>query len=80
MVRQVMKPKASKGEGSKKEKSGKDGLSKAPGKTMPQMSGRALVGDGHPASNASGFGHGSAQCDGPLRMSGVKGAHRVGCK
>ena len=34
-----------------------------------------------PAANrADGYGHSITQRKGPLRMSGVKGAHRIGCK
>ena len=34
-----------------------------------------------PAANkAHGYGHAVTQRKGPLRMSGVKGAHRIGCK
>ena len=30
--------------------------------------------------SGSGFGHSAANMKGPLRMSGHKGAHRIGCK
>jgi hypothetical protein len=30
--------------------------------------------------NAHGYGHSGGERKGALRMSGVKGAHRIGCK
>lgn len=32
------------------------------------------------AAKAHGFGHTASQKQGPLRMSGVKGAHRIGAR
>ena len=48
-------------------------------KVPNQTDGGHLVGSPvYPAKGADGFGHGAHVRSGPLRMSGVKGAHRVG--
>jgi hypothetical protein len=44
---------------------GKDGMRRGTGESVS-------------AGNAHGFGHTSSQKEGPLRNSGVKGAHRIG--